>query len=249
MTPIFNTHRLVVVISIHRHRRRYDFGHGKTCINEEEVYGDREQWRRCTLIQRVGSVKQTESTTAREILLFSFLKMQLWICPHMSSYNPTMAELPSSMHPQQPDCPTKISVERLKAMAAGLHALGIRKGDVVLVVSSNSIMIPCMYLGILSLEAILTTCNKLNTKGEMSRQIRDSNPFLIFTLPQLIHKVSAAQWPIILIHGTKHEDSTTQPLFSILQAPPVGAKESFNLQELDFCNKRTPKQRRYMERE
>eukprot|EP01018_Ginkgo_biloba_P010314 Gb_18692 [translate_table: standard] len=110
--------------------------------------------------------------------------------------------------------------QKVKALAAGLHALGIRKGDVVLVVSPNSLMIPCIYLGILSIGAILTTCNPLNTEGEMSRQIRDSNPLLIFTLPQIIHKVSAAQLPVILIQGTKQEggQSCVSTLHQLLQS-------------------------------
>eukprot|EP01018_Ginkgo_biloba_P010310 Gb_08075 [translate_table: standard] len=124
------------------------------------------------------------------------------------------------------DAPTETTLsyqdlhQKVKALAAGLHALGIRKGDVVLVVSPYSIMIPCIYLGILSIGAILTTCNPLNTEGEMSRQIRDSNPCFIFTLPQYIHKISATQLPIALIQGTKQEggQSCVSTLHQLLQS-------------------------------
>eukprot|EP01018_Ginkgo_biloba_P007325 Gb_24034 [translate_table: standard] len=68
--------------------------------------------------------------------------------------------------------------------------------------------------------AILTTCKPLNTEGEMSRQIRESNPCLIFTLPQYIHKVSATQLPIILVQGTKQEggQSCVSTLRQLLQS-------------------------------
>eukprot|EP01018_Ginkgo_biloba_P033170 Gb_35943 [translate_table: standard] len=93
--------------------------------------------------------------------------------------------------------PTTLSYQDLhqnvKSLAAALHALGFDK--------ANSIIIPCIYLGIISIGAILTTYNPRNTEGEMSNQIRDSNPLLIFTLPQHIKKVS--QLPVIAIQGTK----------------------------------------------
>ncbi|KAL1193189.1 OPC-6:CoA ligase [Cardamine amara subsp. amara] len=71
------------------------------------------------------------------------------------------------------------------------HEIGLRRGDVVLVLSSNSIYIPVVCHSVLSLGAVLTTANTLNTAGEISKQIADSNPTLAFTTRQLATKLPA----------------------------------------------------------
>ncbi|VVA91987.1 unnamed protein product [Arabis nemorensis] len=70
--------------------------------------------------------------------------------------------------------------------------VGIRRGDVVLILSPNSIFIPVVCFAIMSLGAIVTTANPLNTAGEISRQIGDSNPKLAFTTPELAPKLAAS---------------------------------------------------------
>ncbi|CAN6908956.1 unnamed protein product [Brassica oleracea] len=69
------------------------------------------------------------------------------------------------------------------------HDVGIRRGDVVLILSPNSIYIPIVCLSVMSLGAVVTTANTLNTAGEISRQIADSNPTLAFTTVQLASKL------------------------------------------------------------
>ncbi|XP_056845090.1 OPC-6:CoA ligase isoform X3 [Raphanus sativus] len=71
------------------------------------------------------------------------------------------------------------------------HDVGIRRGDVVLILSPNSIYIPIVCLSVMSLGAVVTTANTLNTSGEISRQIADSNPTLAFTTVQLATKLPA----------------------------------------------------------
>ncbi|ESQ34746.1 hypothetical protein EUTSA_v10007280mg [Eutrema salsugineum] len=78
------------------------------------------------------------------------------------------------------------------------HDVGIRRGDVVLILSPNSISIPVVCLAVMSLGAVVTTSNPLNTAGEISRQISDSNPKLAFTTPELAPKVLAGI-PIVLL--------------------------------------------------
>lgn len=72
------------------------------------------------------------------------------------------------------------------------HDVGIWRGDVVLILSPNSIYIPVVCLSVMSLGAVVTTANTLNTAGEISKQIADSNPTLVFTTRQLAPKLSAA---------------------------------------------------------
>eukprot|EP01018_Ginkgo_biloba_P039669 Gb_04706 [translate_table: standard] len=109
----------------------------------------------------------------------------------------------------------------VQTLSAGLHALGIRKGDVVLVLSPNSIMLPCIYLGILSIGAIVTTSNPLSTQFEIQRQVMDSKPTMAFTQSDLVQKLSATQVPIILIQGNKRDEggqSCVSTLHHLLQS-------------------------------
>lgn len=105
----------------------------------------------------------------------------------------------------------------MRAIAAGLHGLGVRKGDVVLVISPNSIAIPCIYLAILSIGAILTTINPLSTEREIAGQVKDSKPVIAFTLPHLLHKLRATQMPLILIQGSLESRCVTT-LHDLLQS-------------------------------
>lgn len=105
----------------------------------------------------------------------------------------------------------------MRAIAAGLHGLGVRKGDVVLVISPNSIAIPCIYLAILSIGAILITANPLSTEREIVAQVKDSKPVIAFTLSHLVHKFRATQMPLILIQGSLESRCVTT-LHDLLQS-------------------------------
>ncbi|KAL3845380.1 hypothetical protein ACJIZ3_002783 [Penstemon smallii] len=76
---------------------------------------------------------------------------------------------------------------------------GIRKGHVILLLSPNSIYFPIVCLAIMSLGAIITTTNPLNTAREIAKQISDSKPVLAFTIPELIPKLADSNLPIVLL--------------------------------------------------
>ncbi|KAG7543726.1 AMP-dependent synthetase/ligase [Arabidopsis thaliana x Arabidopsis arenosa] len=78
------------------------------------------------------------------------------------------------------------------------HDVGIQRGDVVLVLSPNSISIPIVCLSVMSLGAVVTTANPVNTAGEISRQIADSNPKLAFTTLELASKLAGSGISILL---------------------------------------------------
>ncbi|KAK9164656.1 hypothetical protein Syun_005558 [Stephania yunnanensis] len=88
--------------------------------------------------------------------------------------------------------------------------LGIRKGHVVLLLSPNSISFPIICLSVVSLGAIISTTNPVNTPREISSQVHDSNPVLAFTTPSLLPKLSDAlakqDIPIVLITTTEQQD-------------------------------------------
>lgn len=105
----------------------------------------------------------------------------------------------------------------VRALAAGMHGLGVRKGDVVLVVAPNSIALPCVCLAIFSIGAILTTANPLSTEREIITQVKDSKPVIAFALSHLVHKLQATQMPLILIEGTA-ESRCLATLHDLLQS-------------------------------
>lgn len=94
------------------------------------------------------------------------------------------------------------------AVSTSLSRLGIRKGDVVLLLSPNSIYFPIVCLSVMSLGAVITTTNPLNTPQEIAKQIADSKPVLAFTTLQLISKLNQKEKPSslpIVLLGSEEE--------------------------------------------
>ncbi|KAL1822923.1 hypothetical protein ACET3Z_009701 [Daucus carota] len=87
----------------------------------------------------------------------------------------------------------------VESVATALSNLGVRKGDVILLLSPNSIYFPIVCLSVMSLGAIITTTNPLNTTAEIAKQIADSKPKLAFTVPELLSKLADSRLPIVLI--------------------------------------------------
>ncbi|CAK9178346.1 unnamed protein product [Ilex paraguariensis] len=85
------------------------------------------------------------------------------------------------------------------SVTSSLSEMGIRKGHVILLLSPNSIFFPIVCHSVMSLGAIITTINPLNTHREISKQIADSKPVLVFTIPQLVPKLGDSNLPIVLI--------------------------------------------------
>ncbi|XP_071711682.1 probable CoA ligase CCL7 [Rutidosis leptorrhynchoides] len=80
--------------------------------------------------------------------------------------------------------------------------LGINKNDVVLLFAPNSILYPVALYSIIAIGAIATTVNPQYTVGELSKQIKDSNPKLIITVDELYNKVENFGLPIVFL-GSK----------------------------------------------
>ncbi|CBI18881.3 unnamed protein product, partial [Vitis vinifera] len=82
------------------------------------------------------------------------------------------------------------------AVSSCLADMGIRKGHVILLLSPNSILFPIVCLSVMSLGAVITTTNPLNTAREIGKQIADSKPVLAFTIPSLVPKLAGSNLPI-----------------------------------------------------
>ncbi|XP_004514323.1 probable CoA ligase CCL5 [Cicer arietinum] len=102
----------------------------------------------------------------------------------------------------------------VEAVTCSLSNMGIRKGDVILILSPNSIYFAVVCLSILSLGAIITTTNPLYTTREIAKQIADSKPVLAFTTSPLAPKINKASptLPIILIESEDNSSNTVEKM-------------------------------------
>ncbi|XP_062172499.1 probable CoA ligase CCL7 [Alnus glutinosa] len=93
-------------------------------------------------------------------------------------------------------------------ISRGFLRLGITKNDVVLIFAPNSIQFPLCFLGVVAIGAIATTANPVYTVHELARQVNDSNPKLIITVPELWDKVKNFNLPAVFL-GSNHSSSSS----------------------------------------
>ncbi|BAT90519.1 4-coumarate--CoA ligase-like 7 [Vigna angularis] len=106
-----------------------------------------------------------------------------------------------------------LSFAQLKAQVArlahGFLKLGIKKNDVVLLLAPNSIHYPVCFLAATAIGAIVSTANPIYTVHELSNQVKDSNPKLLITIPELWDKAKKLNLPaVILSTNNNHQDPT-----------------------------------------
>ncbi|KAI5392676.1 probable CoA ligase CCL5 [Lathyrus oleraceus] len=120
------------------------------------------------------------------------------------------------------------------SVTSSLSTMGIRKGDVILLLSPNSIYFPVVCLSVMSLGAVITTTNPLNTTREIAKQIADSKPVLAFTTPQLVSKITGASpsLPIILM-DTDGNSSSTNTLEKMMEKEPELSRVSERVNQDD----------------
>ncbi|KAL3840145.1 hypothetical protein ACJIZ3_024736 [Penstemon smallii] len=93
----------------------------------------------------------------------------------------------------------------------------IRKGHVILLLSPNSIYFPIVCLAVMSLGAVITTTNPLNTKAEIAKQIADSKPVLAFTVPELVPKLADSNLPIVLCSDFINSNSSNTKIITSIE--------------------------------
>ncbi|WOH02097.1 hypothetical protein DCAR_0521485 [Daucus carota subsp. sativus] len=94
-------------------------------------------------------------------------------------------------------------------LSSNLHQMGINKNDVVLIFAPNSIEFPVAFLGIIAAGAIATTANPAYTVPEVEKQVKDCDPKLIFTVPELLGKVKKFNLPVVLM-GCQEQDGFSE---------------------------------------
>nr|QQH14889.1 4-coumarate-CoA ligase-like 5 [Cirsium japonicum] len=108
----------------------------------------------------------------------------------------------------------------VESVSSSLSDFGIRKGDVVLLLSPNSIFFPIVCHSVMSLGAIITTTNPLNTNREINKQIADSKPVLAFTIPELLPKLAESNLPIVLIGSGSGKGKIVSTLDEMMTKEP-----------------------------
>jgi len=83
-------------------------------------------------------------------------------------------------------------VAQVRAVAAGLAALGIRKGDVVALWSPNSPEFAIVFHAVAKLGAIVTTANPVATSDELARQLIDAGARMLVTTAALLDRAREA---------------------------------------------------------
>ncbi|KAF3786901.1 Acetyl-coenzyme A synthetase 1 [Nymphaea thermarum] len=83
--------------------------------------------------------------------------------------------------------------------ASGFSQLGVRKGDVVLIIAPNSPQFLICFFGVLSVGAIVTTVNPLYTSSEVAKQALDSSSKFVVTIPALWEKVRGLGLPAVML--------------------------------------------------
>ncbi|GKV08363.1 hypothetical protein SLEP1_g20003 [Rubroshorea leprosula] len=108
------------------------------------------------------------------------------------------------------DAGESLSFSQMKSIIIKLsHAflrLGIKKNEVVLIFAPNSIQFPLCFFAITAIGAIATTANPIYTANELSKQINDSAPKLIVTVPELVDKINDFNLPVVFLGSKTHQE-------------------------------------------
>jgi acyl-CoA synthetase (AMP-forming)/AMP-acid ligase II len=80
----------------------------------------------------------------------------------------------------------------VQRLAAGLHARGFRKGDVLAIMSPNLPEYPIAFHGVATAGGVNTTLNPTYTADEIAFQLNDSRARLLVTIPPLVGKAQEA---------------------------------------------------------
>ncbi|XVE79811.1 hypothetical protein DITRI_Ditri14bG0086200 [Diplodiscus trichospermus] len=122
-----------------------------------------------------------------------------------------------SSYPDKPalvdaDSGETLSFSQLKSTVIKLsHAflnLGIDKNDRVLIFAPNSIQFPLCFFAVTAIGAIATTANPIYNVHELSKQIDDSSPKLVVTIPELFDKVKGFKLPVIFLGSKQKQQSS-----------------------------------------
>ena len=107
----------------------------------------------------------------------------------------------------------------IRQVSAGLVAHGVRKGDVVGIVSPNTPDFAVVFYAVASIGAICSTVNPIATAEEIGAQFADSEALMLFTIPDLYEKCAtaarlASMVRTIVVFGEHHGATSYAAMFA-----------------------------------
>ncbi|KAE8710881.1 4-coumarate--CoA ligase-like 7 [Hibiscus syriacus] len=149
-----------------------------------------------------------------------------------------------SSYPDKPalidaDTDETLSFSQFKSTVLKLsHAflnLGVNRTDRVLIFAPNSIQFPLCFFAVTAIGAIATTANPMYTVHELSKQVKDSNPKLVVTVPELFDKVKGFELPVILLGpGGNQPPSDTDTAALLYSSGTTGVSKGVVLTHRNF---------------
>lgn len=79
----------------------------------------------------------------------------------------------------------------VKSVACGLQKMGVKQGDVVMILLPNSIYFPVILLGVMCMGAVVSTMNPLSSFSELKRQTAACHAKVVFSLVDNVENLSA----------------------------------------------------------
>ncbi|KAL6911281.1 hypothetical protein ACP4OV_000086 [Aristida adscensionis] len=93
------------------------------------------------------------------------------------------------------------------ALASGLRlGLGLRRGDAVLVVSPNTLLLPQVVLGVLAAGAVVATADPDATAAEIAASARGAGAVVVVAAPEVAAKVAGAGVGVPLLLTSRSPD-------------------------------------------
>ncbi|XVF75637.1 hypothetical protein PTKIN_Ptkin13bG0203200 [Pterospermum kingtungense] len=120
----------------------------------------------------------------------------------------------------------------VRSLACGLYHLGVRKGDVVFLLSPNSILYPAICLAIFSVGAVLSPANPINTSSEIAKQVLDSGAKFAISAPEELHKLLPTGVPTIVTYRDHHSNDDSLSVEELIEScdprelPEIKVKQS-----------------------
>lgn len=121
---------------------------------------------------------------------------------------------------------------QVHALAAGLIALGLRRGDLTLIKMGNSVEFAVAFLASVKLGVIPVLVNSLLTAGELQSVLAETQPKLVFTEPSRADAVRALQSAalfeqVVCVGESRADEINFQSLLNnISNAPPAAETRS-----------------------
>ncbi|TVU43250.1 hypothetical protein EJB05_09699, partial [Eragrostis curvula] len=110
----------------------------------------------------------------------------------------------------------------VRSLAGGLWStLGLRPGDVALVVSPSRVEVPVLDFALMSIGAVVSPANPASTADEYAHQVALSKPVVAFAAPEVAAKLPS-HLRCIVIGSDKYKRLAS----SDHRAPPVAVKQS-----------------------